>query len=200
MAAEGVESPAPATPVTAVAAEGAVEGQPAIVQEALVTAAVEPAVAVVSEVASTAPADEAPAMPAVVDAAPEHVSETPVVAEAAPAPSETEPDAITEAIEPEASAAQSLSAPEVESAAAPQAEETAVSAPATPQTADQPIRVTDLGSSLEASGLVMVETDRNKVATVRVEEPVAPVRHPRRPRAVSAPVSNEPLVQVETHK
>jgi hypothetical protein len=47
------------------------------------------------------------------------------------------------------------------------------------------------------SDLVQIETDPHKVQAVAIEEP-APVRTPRRIRPAPPPVSNEPLVQVET--
>jgi ribonuclease E len=50
-------------------------------------------------------------------------------------------------------------------------------------------------------GLVQIETDpgrQHSAAETEPEEP-APARA-RRPRRVTAPASNEPLVQIETHK
>jgi ribonuclease E len=52
------------------------------------------------------------------------------------------------------------------------------------------------------SGLMQVETDPGKQHSAAESSPAAetaPVR-PRRPRRATAPVSSEPLVQVETHK
>ena len=81
-----------------------------------------------------------------------------------------------------------------------------LAAPATvqpePPVATEPIAVpaavpANLSETLEASGLVLVETASDKIRPVVVAEPV-PVQPRRRKPAVV--VSDEPMVMVETNK
>jgi ribonuclease E len=129
------------------------------------------------------------------------------VVEAAPAPV---PLPIEEkAIEPElASQPQEPALAPVPVAAAPiRAEETVGVAPApaveaapapapTPMPAPPKPQV-DIAVALQESGLVMVETSREKAAMPHATEPE--VRLGRKPKAV-VPVSSEPMMQVETRK
>jgi ribonuclease E len=74
----------------------------------------------------------------------------------------------------------------------------------TPVLESQPppeVAVADIKVDLEAAGLVLVETNHDKVASFIDEAPSAEPRRPRRPRWHPPPApENEPLVQVETHK
>jgi hypothetical protein len=60
----------------------------------------------------------------------------------------------------------------------------------------------DSKALLESSGLVMIETDRSKAATIApaVEEPQQHLGRPRRDRPKPAPQQEEELQQVETRK
>lgn len=69
-----------------------------------------------------------------------------------------------------------------------------------PETADasrSPSAPIELGETVAKSGLVMIETDRNKVKDAYTPEATPPLG--RRPRQAPVPTSSEPLQQVETH-
>jgi len=57
----------------------------------------------------------------------------------------------------------------------------------------------DLGSTLESSGLILIETDHSKAARTPIEDPFAPPQRGRKVRPAAVP-PNEPLQQVETRK
>ncbi|WP_374261795.1 Rne/Rng family ribonuclease [Zoogloea sp.] len=183
MADASVEAvPAPVVEPTAAAAEvvvetAAVSEAPVIAPEPVFTAApveedsakpdlIEQAVAAARE-AEVAPA---PAVAAAVEA---QVSEE-AVAPVAPAPVEVLAEPVVEA------------APAVEAPAAEPVAEVVV----------EPAPVADLNTSLEGSGLVMIETRAGATQAFQPEPTPEPVRR-RRPRT-PAVVVDEPLVQVET--
>ncbi len=171
----GIAEAGASAPALEAAAEPA--AQPAAPAEPLPTqaplfaeaeTAVQPVAAPV-EVAASVPAEAAPAA---AEALPE-----PVVAEAAV----TAPVAVAEpAVEPEAPAAPAF---------------TAVAADVEP--ARSPAAAIAIDVALEQSGLVMIETSREKAAAspVQPSEPAQPLG--RRPRPAQ-PVPSEPLQQVET--
>jgi ribonuclease E len=74
------------------------------------------------------------------------------------------------------------------------ADEEATTADAASRSPAAPI---DLSETLVQSGLVMIETNRDKVEAFRTQTEEPAPRLGRRPRPVQ-PVSNEPLQQVET--
>ncbi|SIR51003.1 RNAse E [Aromatoleum tolulyticum] len=181
------EAPLPVVASAAEAVPAEVEEAPMPVR-AMAAAApagtVDDAATIVEEIAAieaapTAQAEEAPAevvAPAVEAAAPPAVAPAAGSAEAEqPAPAEAEAAPVV--------AVEQASAAEV------------------PEASHAPSAPIDLGSSLAESGLVMIETSREKVqafAQVHAEEaPARPLG--RRPRP-SLVVSDEPLQQVETHK
>ncbi len=145
----------------------------------------------------------APAAPVVVEAAPAIAAAALAVAESAPevvAEPAVAPAAAVVELAPEApAAAVTEPAPveprEVIAVAVAQPEPPVAAEPiAVPAAAPTPV---DLSSTLEASGLVLVETASDKIRPVVVAEP-APVQ-PRR-RKPAAVVSDEPMVMVETRK
>ncbi len=165
--------------------------------------------------AQAAEAGQAPAAllpePQVGEAEPMSLEQAVAVAESAPAPAPAPVPLPAESgiVETEfaSPAAEPALAPVLvtEVVAPPPAEEIAVpmpfpvdesvSAPAAMPTPVMP--QADLSIALQESGLVMVETSRDKVTTATPAEPE--VRLGRRPKAVAS-VSNEPMMQVETRK
>jgi len=79
----------------------------------------------------------------------------------------------------------------------------AVQAPAPTPVAAQPIITPALDTAalhaiVQSAGLQWIESDQTRVATAMANQVVAPVQLGRAPKP-AAVVSNEPLVQVETH-
>ena len=126
----------------------------------------------------------------VVEVVAEVVAEAPVQIEAAVV--ETAP--VVEAV---------VAAPIVESAPAVQVEAPIVE-PVVATVVEAPVVVTpvsevvDLSATLEASGLVLIETRSEAVQAFQAEAPTEPAQPVRRRRRAAATVVDEPLVQVET--
>ncbi|WP_256079197.1 Rne/Rng family ribonuclease [Massilia sp. YIM B04103] len=199
-----------AAPVTAVAEAAAVP------TEAVAEAAVAPAAA---EAPSPAPAEAAPvSVPAVAVAAP--AAAAAVAAETVATPAAVEavaaPAVAAEAAAPEASApavaavetvAAPVSAPAVAVAApapapAPVAPAAApVASAAAPAAAQPAAPAADLNALLGSVGLTMAATDPAKLRAAQeaAAQVAAPVRVPRE-RKPLPPVSDEPLVQVDTRR
>ena len=197
---EDMQSAVSATPVdTAEAAalpvvSGAVEAVPAL--EAAQSAELPVAVAPATDVDTAAATDSAETVAAPAEPTAPPLQPLPV-AEAgsyeAPAWS-----ALTEEAQPVAEAAPLLEAAEAETLQ----EETGAALPAEPVAAPAPAAAPpsapiDLGQTLEESGLVMIETSRDKTASFHSDEPAPALG--RRPRAPQV-VASEPLQQVETRK
>ena len=161
--------------------------------------AVEP-VAAEPATADTIPASEQPAEAQSAEAAVEVVAEPVAQATEAAAAEVTEPVAAVEAeavaaeAPAEQVAAEAAEAP-TEPAAAPAVMAEAVAADT--EQSRSPAAPIDLGETLAQSGLVMIETSRDKVEAFQSQpdEPARPLG--RRPRP-AVQVSNEPLQQVET--
>jgi len=194
--------------------------EPAVVTEAAPTAEVAPVTApepVASpepapdliekamEVINHAPTDTVAPAVAPVEAAPADVTPAPEApAEAAPAAQDVaEPAAAVEAVAPvEAPAAERVTAETVapvETSVTEASEAPPVSAEPAPAAAVAPVAPSapiDLSASLEASGLVLIETRRSTAQDAIVAQaPPQPLGRRRR----SAPViADEPLIQVET--
>ena len=178
------------------------EGTTAEIVEAPETAAPTVVVAALAEPAAPAttpaatppavPLSEAPAPEVVVASAPESVAPTPSpIVEPMPSPIvEPAPSPLSEPIVARAMAAFKPEATPVPPPAA---------APAPITVAPKP--AVDLSATLESSGLVMVETSAERIASLQASVPpeVATPR-PRRVRPAPPPVVNEPLVQVETEQ
>ena len=160
--------------------------------------AVEP-VAAEPATADTTPASEQPAEAQSAEAAVEVVAEPVAQATEAAAAEVTEPVAAVEAEAAAAEAPVEQVAAEAEAPAEPAAAP-AVMAEAVAADTEQsrsPAAPIDLGETLAQSGLVMIETSRDKVEAFQSQpdEPARPLG--RRPRP-AVQVSNEPLQQVET--
>ncbi len=149
---------------------------------------VAPAEMLAAEAVPVAPAAAeviAPTPVAIVESPPEVIVEPTAVQAVAEVSPEVLTVAVTEAapVETPASATVAVAQPEPPAAVEP------ISVPAA-----APV---DLSSTLEASGLVLVETASDKIRPVVVAEP-APVQPRRRKPAVV--VSDEPMVMIETRK
>ncbi|MBC9071887.1 Rne/Rng family ribonuclease [Thauera sp. CAU 1555] len=149
--------------------------------------------------ADTIPASEQPAEAQSAEAAVEVVAEPVAQATEAAAAEVTEPVAAVEAEAVAAEAPVEQVAAEAEAPAEPAAAP-AVMAEAVAADTEQsrsPAAPIDLGETLAQSGLVMIETSRDKVEAFQSQpdEPARPLG--RRPRP-AVQVSNEPLQQVET--
>ena len=161
--------------------------------EALEPVAAEPATA------DTTPASEQPAEAQSAEAAVEVVAEPVAQATEAAAAEVTEPvpavEAEAVAAEPPAEQVAAEAEAPAEPAAAPAVMAEAVAADT--EQSRSPAAPIDLGETLAQSGLVMIETSRDKVEAFQSQpdEPARPLG--RRPRP-AVQVSNEPLQQVET--
>ncbi len=193
-----VAEAAPAAEVTPVAAAVATpepvastEPAPDLIEKAMEvinhapTETVTPAVATLE----AAPADVAPAPEAPVETAPaaqDVVATATVVETAAPVEAPAAEPVIEEAVAPvETHVAEASEAAPASAEPAPAAAPASV-APSAP---------IDLSASLEASGLVLIETRRATQDTIVAQAPAQPLGRRRR----NAPViADEPLVQVET--
>ncbi|UMR30774.1 Rne/Rng family ribonuclease [Massilia sp. MB5] len=189
---------AAAAPVEAVAeaavAPVAAEAQPAVQAEAAPASV--PAATVAAPAAApvaSAPAAEAVAAPAAVEA----VAAPAVAAEAAA------PEASAPAVAAVATVAAPVSAPAVAVAApAPVAPAAApVASAAAPAAAQPAAPAADLNALLGSVGLTMAATDPAKLRAAQeaAAQVAAPVRVPRE-RKPLPPVSDEPLVQVDTRR
>jgi len=198
-------------PVVAVVAEAAPAAEVTPVAAAVATpepvASTEPAPDLIEkamEVINHAPTETVTPAVATLEAAPADVAPAPEApVETAPAAQDVaEPAAAVEAVAPvEAPAAE----PVIEEAVAPvetrvteageAAPASAEPAPAAAPASVAPSAPIDLSASLEASGLVLIETRRATQDTIVAQAPAQPLGRRRR----NAPViADEPLVQVET--
>jgi len=155
-------------------------------------AAAEPVVieAVAPQAPLAAPAAEAPAA-AAAQAEPAGASEAPApVASIAP----------VAAAEPAAPAAEALSVTTEAAVVAAAVEDAAPTAEAAEAPVAAPAVVADVAQALQESGLVLVETSREKVSGWQAEPAPASEQRPRRRRPVAPPPVDEPMVMIETQK
>jgi ribonuclease E len=191
-------SPAPAVeaPVvieaTAVEAVAPVEAAPVVIEAAPAPVAVEvPVKPDLIEQAVEAARQPLAVAAEPVEAAPAPVAEVAAQIEAAPAQIETAPVEMAPAIEAIA----------VEPAAEivePVVAEVPVIEPVATPVIEAPVAVIDLSATLEASGLVLIETRSEAIQAFQSEVPAEPVQPVRRRRRAAATVVDEPLIQVET--
>ena len=140
---------------------------------------------------------EAPvtAAPVAIPAVTETASIEPVVHVTSEASHVSEPAATHQTVAPE------LAAPVIVPEIAPvQAPTSASAVQAAPKPAHQPSSA-DIDTLLREAGLMMAVTDPEKLRAVQAaSDNVTPKTHVPRERRPAAPVSNEPLVQVETQR
>lgn len=182
--------------------KGESSGETTALEAVATTAGVGVAEVAVAETPAAAPAE----MAAVSDAkAPEeHEIEAKVMPAAAEEPAVQPTEAVPPATEPVGSPIPQILETEETALAVPSAEEpeAAVATAELPEpvaVATAPEKaVADIGKALETSGLVMVETSSEKTQSWQPEVVDDAAPRPRRRRAASVAVSEEPLVMVET--
>jgi hypothetical protein len=127
-----------------------------------------------------------------VEAAPAPVTEVAVQIEAAPAQVETAPLETAQAVETVAVE------PVAEVVAEPVLAEVPVIEPVAAPVIEAPVAAIDLSATLEASGLVLIETRSEAIQAFQNDVPAEPAQPVRRRRRAAATVVDEPLIQVET--
>jgi ribonuclease E len=192
-------SPAPAVEVPvvvvaeAVAVEAApVEAAPVIVETAPAPVAVEtPAKPDLIEQAVEAARQPVAVAAEPVEAAPAPVTEVAVQIEAAPAQVETAALETAQAVE-------TVAVEPVAEVVEPVLAEVPVIEPVAAPVIEAPVAAIDLSATLEASGLVLIETRSEAIQAFQNDVPAEPAQPVRRRRRAAATVVDEPLIQVET--